>query len=124
VIRKSLVVSTLCFLPLASGCGHAASPESPVALAKSDCEGDFGSKALNSAPGTVEDVRTLEIGPGSRPVPHAFAGAPRKDTIAWCWTKKGTTYNLYAVAAAYKPVRVEGLGNAIHTPAPGPAAIP
>jgi hypothetical protein len=131
LVRKSLVIFTFCLvplasclLPLASGYAYGASPRTPGALAKSECESAFGRKALNSAPGTVQDVRTLQVGPGYHPAPHAFAKAPPRESIGWCWTKKGTTYTLYAVAAAYKPVRVEGLGTTIHTPAPGPAPIP
>ena len=123
-MRKWLIASTLCLALLASDCGEVHSPETKGALAKSECERSFGSKALNSAPGTVEDVRSLEVGPGNHPAPHAFRTAPPKELIGWCWTRIGTTYTLYAVAANFKPVPVEGLGNTAHTPKPGPAPIP
>jgi hypothetical protein len=91
--------------------------------AKSLCQNVFGTKALNWSSGTVNDVRTLAIGPGFRPAPHAFPKAKANETVRWCWTGKPERYDLYAVSTGYKSIRIEGLG-VTQTPSPGPAPIP
>ncbi len=102
-----------------SGCSS-----SPSTEAKSLCQGAFGSKALNWAPGTVQDVRTLRIGPGVLAAPHAFPKAAANEIVGLCWTGKPGNYELYAVAGGYKPVRVEGLGGKYETTTPGPGTVP
>ena len=102
----------------------AASPP-PTATARTLCHNAFGFGSLNSAPGTVSDVRAFIPGGPSdnRPAPHAFPRASSDEVVGWCWTGGPGSYDLYAVAAGYKPVRVEGLGGPLETktPPPGPA---
>jgi hypothetical protein len=115
---------------LLAGC--VSSPATPAADAKALCQSAFGSMALNSAPGTVEDLRTTTVGPPPPPpgrplgFANAFPKAEGRQTIGWCWTGKPGNYELYAVTTGYKPIRVEGLAgqSETKTPSPGPAAIP
>jgi hypothetical protein len=105
-------------------------PASPSALARDLCQTSLGAQALNSAPGTVAEVRsTFVVAPspsGKLEFPNAFPGARGNQIIGWCWTGKPQLYELYAVASHFKPMRVEGLGGAyiLKTPEPGPAPIP
>ena len=123
-------LTPLLLIPLVLG--GCSSPSTPADLAQSLCQNAFGAKALNSAPGTVEDLRTTIVGgpPPSAGQPLEFANAfPKAEgsqTIGWCWTGRPENYLLYAVAAGYKPVHIEGFGGRsfTKTPAPGPAAIP
>ena len=99
-------------------------------LARTLCEDALGSQVLNSASGTVNDVRTLVVGPlwPAHPFsyPHAFPKASGSQAIGWCWTGHPSNYTLYAATSGYPPLRVEGLAGPLETrtPAPGPAPIP
>lgn len=124
VKRARTVTLLLALLAIASCSG----PTTPAALAKSLCHSAFGDKALNSAPGNVQDLRTLMMGPFAQPpleFAHAFPNAGRNQTIGWCWTESQRSFSLYAVTAGYKPVRVEGLRGTVgnKTPPPGPEQI-
>lgn len=122
------MIASLMALVLA---GCARSPATPAAVATSLCQMAFGSKALNSAPGTVENLRATTVGPPPLPgrplgFANAFPKAEGSQTIGWCWTEKPGSYELYAVTTGYKPIRVEGLAGQLETktPSPGPADIP
>ena len=111
---------------LFGGCGgHIIGTEvvSSRTVASQFCRLAFGSRVLNSAPGTVGDLRTLVVGPGDRPAPNAFPGRLTGEIIGWCWTGEPGNYVLYAADGGYQPVRVEGI-TVSQTPAPGPAPIP
>lgn len=90
------------------------------------CSSAFGTHYLNSATGSVADVRTLAVGPGYRPGRDAFVGMAGSHTMAWCWTGAPGAYTLYAVVQGHPPFRMEGLGGTLElqAPAPGPAPIP
>ncbi len=120
--RTSVAMAVLLALGMVA-CGG---PATPAAQVTALCRGAFGNRALNSAPGTVQDVRTLSVSVGPPQHPQAFAKARSKQMIGWCWTGGPGNYVLYAVATGYKPLRIEGLGGTsfTNTPAPGPAPIP
>ncbi len=81
---------------------------------------------LNASATSVQSVRDLTIGPGTRVAPHAFATAQPKDRATWCWTGQPTNYTLFAVGPDGSAIRAEGLSGPTFTstPAPGPAPIP
>lgn len=108
--------------------GSAASPASsqatsPATEAAKLCSSAFGSRYINSALGTVGDVRAITVGPGFQPAKDAFSGVPASQVAAWCWTGTSGDYRLYAVVQGHPPVKVEGMAVA-QAPAPGPAPIP
>ena len=115
-----------------AACGHATAAQSnsevtsPTTEATRLCSSAFATRYLNSAPGTVGDVRSLTVGPGNRPGKDAFIGESDRQTVAWCWTGGPGDYTLYAVVQGHPPLKIEGLGGPLETqtPAPGPAAIP
>jgi hypothetical protein len=116
---------------LSSGQGAGAAPSKSLSTARGLCRSALGAKALNAAPGTIGALRKLIVGPTSVSIAtsrfaHVFPGAKGAQIIGWCWTGEPGNYKLYAVAAAYKPVGVEGLRGKTYrmTPAPGPAPIP
>ena len=100
--------------------GHATSPTTNAAKL---CSSAFGSRYINSAAGTVGDVRTLTVGPGFQPAKDAFVGVPVGHVAAWCWTGSSGDYRLYAVVRGQTPLKIEDLAVA-QAPAPGPAPIP
>ena len=132
VVRHAMRLGSVLFSVLGAVVGFTltacGSPAGPVTEARSLCQSAFGTKALNSAPGTVEDVRNLSIGPppGYQPGSHAFRGTNGSQVIGWCWTGKPGDYEMYAVTSGFKPVKIEGLAGPLETktPLPGPAAIP
>jgi hypothetical protein len=115
-----------------AACGHATTAQcnsevtSPTTEAARLCSSALAAHYLNSAPGTVADVRRLTVGPGYRPGKDAFVGEADTQTVAWCWTGGPGGYTLYAVVQGHPPLKIEGMGGplATQTPAPGPAAIP
>jgi hypothetical protein len=123
VSRDSVLLVAL-GLVLALGTLDACGGPTTAAQARSLCQAALGSRALNSAPGTVEELRTLRIGPGLLAVPHAFPRAAANQVIGLCWTGKPGNYELYAVANGYEPLRVEGLGGKYITTTPGPGTVP
>lgn len=98
----------------------------PASEASKLCASAFSARTLNSATGTVAEVRSLTVGPGIRVAAHAFPGVSGSEVIAWCWTGGPGHFVLYAVADGHAPVKVEGLSgpNATQTPQPGPPPIP
>ena len=128
VLPVSLSLMALC-LGACGGSSRASNPRvigTPASEAARLCGSAFPGHALNSVIGTIEEVRSLKVGPGYSPAPNAFAHLPQSQEIAWCWTGAPGHYVLYAVASGQKPVRVEALlgPNASQTPEPGPAPIP
>lgn len=87
------------------------------------CSSAFGTTYANSDPTTVEDVRSLQVGPGYQPGKGAFRGAAGTQVAAWCWTGSPGIWRLYAVAQGYPPVLTEGVSFS-QIPSPGPAPIP
>jgi hypothetical protein len=96
---------------------------SPTTEAANLCSSAFGSYHINSAIGTVGDVRTLTVGPGFQPAKDGFIGVPAGHAAAWCWTGSSGDYRLYAVVRGHTPLKIEGMAVA-QVPAPGPAPIP
>ncbi|HET9732945.1 MAG TPA: hypothetical protein VFP54_09750 [Acidimicrobiales bacterium] len=96
---------------------------SPATEATKMCSSAFGSHYVNSAIGTVGDVRTLEVGPGLQPGESAYVGLPASQVSAWCWTGTPGDYTLYAVVGGRPPLKIEGMAVS-QAPAPGPAPIP
>lgn len=123
---------TICLLvglTLCAACGRSGpSPSrsqatSPTTEAARLCSSAFGSRYINSAIGTVAEVRTLTVGPGFQPAKDAFSDVPAGQVAAWCWTGAAGAYRLYAVVQGHPPLKVEGLAVA-NAPGPGPAPIP
>lgn len=120
------LMATCCAL---GACGGSAASRpssqstSPATDAAHLCSSVFGSHYINSAMGTVGDVRTITVGPGYQPGKDAFVGVPDGQVAAWCWTGTSGDYKLYAVVQGHPPLKVEGLAVA-RAPAPGPAPIP
>ena len=112
-----------------AACGRsAASPSSsqtasPNSEAAKLCSSAFDSHYINSATGTVGDVRSISVGPGSQPGKDAFVGIPASQVAAWCWTGTTGDYTLFAVVHGHPPLKIEGMTVA-QAPAPGPAPIP
>lgn len=108
---------------------ESATAPSRAAAARELCGGAFGSRALNSKPVSVSEVRATVPGgpPGRRPpLRHAFPDASKATLAAWCWTGKRHDYSLFAVVQGYRPrlfEGVSGVGYDTHPP-PGPAPIP
>lgn len=99
---------------------------SPASLATTLCRTSFGSKARNSAPGTVAQLRTVTLG-GPQPYKpdlRAFPGVSTDTTIAWCWTGGPRDYTLYAVAVGFKPVMVQQVSGQGAGAGPPPAGRP
>ena len=112
----------------AAACGSGPSPSSgqaasPTTEAARLCSSAFGSRYINSAVGTVSEVRNLTVGPGFQPAKDAFSGVPAGQVAAWCWTGTSGDYRLYAVVQGHPPIKIEGMAVA-QAPAPGPAPIP
>lgn len=100
---------------------------SQATTARALCHGILGARALSSAPTTLRTVRQFTYGPGIHPAPNAFPGLSGNEVIGVCWTGKPSAgYELYAVAAGYKPVRIEGVSGVgfTSTPRSGFAEIP
>lgn len=108
--------------------------QSPATVASSMCHAGYGKLLLNSAPETVQTVRSFYISPGGPgPSPQLRATKARKfaalsltrtEVMAWCWTRTGTDrFTAFALAAGHKPLYIEGVAG-IGPPGPGPAAIP
>ena len=103
------------------GCGGHV-PGTQVVSVSQLCQSALGSRVLNSAPGTVGELRSLVIGPNDRPAPNGFPGRITGQIIGWCWTGEPGNYVLYAAEGGYQPLRVEGIAVG-QAPAPGPAPI-
>lgn len=88
---------------------------------------------LNSAPETVQTVRSFYISPGG-PAPtlqmratkarkFAALSLKRTEVVGWCWTRTGTDrFTAFALAAGHKPLfieRISGTG----PPHPGPRPV-
>jgi hypothetical protein len=106
-------------------------PTSPAvttaATARTLCHNILGGRALNSKPEQLSTVRQFTYGPGVRPVPDAFPGLGKDQTVGVCWTGRPSTgYELYAVAFDYTPVRIEAVRGVgfTSTPQPGFVDIP
>ncbi|HUI49872.1 MAG TPA: hypothetical protein VL119_14340 [Acidimicrobiia bacterium] len=136
-------------LVAAAACTHGASHASPPARSASTvpaaaalgtagaagaatgalqmCRRALGARTvLNAKLASVQEVRSLQVGPGGYPAPKAFPNAAPTGPAAWCWTGRPSDYVLFAVGSGGTKTRVEGLHGAVFTspPAAGPAPIP
>ncbi len=112
---------------VATTTGSAAHIASAQARAESMCRAAFGARALNAAPGTVNEARSLTAGPESfQGHKDAFRGARPHAVIAWCWLGHPGLYKSYAVTQGFAPVLMGTIGGAVITapPAAGPPVIP
>jgi hypothetical protein len=98
------------------------------ATARVLCHDVLGARALNSEAANVSLVRQFRYGPDDfRPASNAFQGLGTNQVVGLCWTgTPNTSYQLYAVASHYKPVRIEGVTGVgfKSTPPPGFIDIP
>ena len=90
------------------------------------CRATFGSRFLNSAPGTVAEVHMSRAGPGAQLGKDAFPGASPRALTAWCWVGRPGDYSDYAVGPGSAPVFMGGVAGAGATtaPQPGPPVYP
>lgn len=90
--------------------------------ARNLCHDILGAQALNSDPVKVSTVRQFTYGPTDiQPAPDAFQGLGKNHVVGLCWTGgPSTSYQLYAVASHYKPVRIEGVSGVGFTSTPPP----
>jgi hypothetical protein len=99
-----------------------------AAAARVSCHDVLGARALNSEPTKVGAVRQFGYGPDDlHPAPNAFQGLGANQVVRLCWTgRSNTSYQLYAVASHYQPVRIEGVTGVgfKSTPPPGFIDIP
>jgi hypothetical protein len=96
------------------------------------CRSAFGTKLVNSAVGTVGEVRGVRIGSDFSPqVPNAFPGAANGEPAVWCWVLVGksaefpgsTDYKSWAIGPHGKRLMVvEQTAN--KPPYPGVPIIP
>jgi hypothetical protein len=96
------------------------------ASAEALCQSRFGTRYLNSAPGTVAEVRAVTAGPGALATPGAFPGAAPRALAAWCWIGRSGDYHDYAVELGFAPILKGGIAGplATTTPPPGPPIYP
>jgi hypothetical protein len=132
VIAVALTVAAIVFAvlrgPTEPSTGRSSSPAvTAAATARALCHDILGGRALNSESEKLSTVRQFTYGPGVRPVPDAFPGLGKNQTVGVCWNGRPSTgYKLYAVAFDFKPVRIEavrGIGFT-STPQPGFVDIP
>lgn len=97
------------------------------------CRSAFGARLVNSAVGTVGEVRGVRIGPGYSPpqARNAFPGAASSQAAAWCWVLIGKSaevpgdnhYQSWAIGPHGKRVMVVEQ-NTNEAPYPGEPIIP
>jgi len=96
-----------------------------TATARVLCRDALGARTLNSEPTKVSVVRHFGYGPEDfHPAPNAFPGLRANQVVGLCWTgSPKTSYQLYAVASHFKPVRIEGVTGVGFTSTPPPGFI-
>ena len=97
----------------------------PTSRAQLLCHDVLGGRALNSESEKVSTVRQFSYGPADfHPAVNAFPALRTNQAVAVCWTGTPSRgYRLYAVAAGYKPVLIEGVTGVGFTSAPAPGFV-